>query len=159
MPHDAYSKVCSISRLKLEKVKENLCDAHNSVASRDVSKPQRNRTCFRPTVWEPPRFSAPPNRPGRVHPAAAGLSTATQHPPVGVMLTTHSRAADAKRPAGSEPAGQGTFRTLALATIAPDGAATLPSCNLPSNRDDALGLPSCCDCHLQATVSPIIAHA
>jgi hypothetical protein len=36
MPHDARSKANFISRLKLERVKKNLCDAHNSVASRDA---------------------------------------------------------------------------------------------------------------------------
>jgi hypothetical protein len=151
-------KAYVISRLKLERVKNNLCDAHNSVASRDVSAPQGDRTCFRTTVWEPPRFPAPPNRPDRMHPAAAGLSTATQHPPAGVMLSTHSRAADAKRPAGSDRPVKGRF-AHSLWQPSPPMVLEHYQVVIRFKRRGVAGLPSSTECCFCATRRPIIARA
>jgi hypothetical protein len=55
MPHDAHSKEKFISGLKLERVKKILCDAHNSVASRDALTRQRGEMALLRRFGRPSR--------------------------------------------------------------------------------------------------------
>jgi hypothetical protein len=91
MPHDAHSKEKFISGLKLERVKKILCDAHNSVASRDALTRRRGKMALLRRFGRPSRqpvsFRRDPCRPLqplRLSTSGQGRSSA------GVMPPTHS---------------------------------------------------------------------
>ena len=113
MPHDTHSKANFISRLKLERVKKNLCDAHNSVASRDALMRQRGKMALlRRFGWpsrQPVIFRRGPftrgNRSAYQQAGRAGQPVSCRRHMAGV------EARHAKRPAGSLRPVQGVSRS------------------------------------------------
>ena len=168
-------KAYFISRLKLERVKNNLCDAHNSVASRDVSTRASGPNLLSdhgfgglPSVSRTAEPAGPhaPRQGGRLINSSAAPARrrhAARH--IAEPPRTGSRQEDGaaknprdtKRPAGSDRPVERRFAYSLWQPSPPMVPEHYQAVIFASNGTMPLGLPSCCDCCRWATARSIIA--